>query len=67
MLNIIVIVFSAMGLVGFGGLAWTYVISMTYDQALLDLYIIFLSGVGLGACFISLWEAITREWIERRY
>lgn len=67
MLNIIILVFSAMGIVAFGGLAWTYVISMAYDHAFLDLYVVFASGVGVGACFIALWEAITREWTERRY
>jgi len=65
MLNIIVIVATAMGIVAFGGLAFSYVKFMAYDYALLNLYIVFASGVGLGVCTIGLWNALVEEWFNR--
>ena len=63
MLNIIILVFSAMGLVAFGGVAYSYASYMAYDyQALLDLYVLFASGVGIGVCFMALWESLVWEW-----
>lgn len=68
MLNIIVIVFSAMVLVASFGLAFWYGSSMAYDyQALLDLYVLFGSGVGMGASIITLFDAIVREYEWRNY
>jgi hypothetical protein len=67
MLNIIILVFSAMGIVAFGGLAYSYASYMAYDyQALFDLYVLFASGVGIGVCFMALWDSLVWEWIERR-
>jgi len=66
MLNIIVIVATAMGTVAFGGLAFSYVKFMAYDYALLNLYILFASGVGVGVCFISLWNSLVNEYIYRK-
>ncbi len=65
MLNIIVIVATAMGIVAFGGLAFSYVKFMAYDYALLNLYIVFASGVGLGVCTIGLWDSLLVEWFNR--
>ena len=65
MLNIIVIVATAMGIVVFGGLAFSYIKFMAYDYALLNLYIVFASGVGLGVCTIGLWNALVEEWLDR--
>lgn len=68
MLNIIVIVFSAMVLVASFGLAYSYGSYMAYDyQALLDLYVLFGSGVGMGASIITLFDAIVREYEWRNY
>tara|TARA_R100000781_G_scaffold42574_1_gene29248 strand:+ start:806 stop:1012 length:207 start_codon:yes stop_codon:yes gene_type:complete len=65
MLNIIVIVATAMGIVAFGGLAFSYIKFMAYDYALLNLYIVFASGVGLGVCTIGLWDSLLVEWFNR--
>ena len=65
MLNIIVIVATAMGIVAFGGLEFSYIKFMAYDYALLNLYIVFASGVGLGVCTIGLWNALVEEWLDR--
>ena len=65
MLNIIVIVATAMGIVAFGGLAFSYIKFMAYDYALLNLYIVFASGVGLGVCTIGLWNSLVEEWLDR--
>ena len=65
MLNIIVLVATAMGIVAFGGLGFTYTQYLIYDNALLDLYILFASGVGVGVCAIGLWNAIVDELIYR--
>tara|TARA_B100001250_G_C19571138_1_gene687682 strand:+ start:575 stop:781 length:207 start_codon:yes stop_codon:yes gene_type:complete len=65
MLNIIVIVATAMGIVAFGGLAFSYIKFMAYDYALLNLYIVFASGVGLGVCTIGLCDSLLVEWFNR--
>ena len=66
MLNIIIIVATAMGLVAFGGLGYTYAVYLHFENSLLDLYILFASGVGVGVCAIGLWNAIIDELIYRR-
>ena len=66
MLNIIVIVATAMGIVAFGGLGYTYGIHVAYDVGGLDVYMLFASGVGVGVCAIGLWNAIIDELIYRR-
>ena len=66
MLNIIVIVATAMGLVAFGGLGYSYASFMAYDYALFNLYILFASGVGVGVCFITLWNTVLDEYYYRQ-
>ena len=63
MLNIIVLVATAMGIVAFGGLGYTYGIHVAYDVGGLDVYMLFASGVGVGVCAIGLWNAIIEELI----
>ncbi len=53
MLNIIVLVATAMGIVAFGGLGYTYGIHVAYDVGGLDVYMLFASGVGVGVCAIG--------------
>ena len=65
MLNIIVLVATAMGIVAFGGLGYTYGIHVAYDVGGLDVYMLFASGVGVGVCAIGLWNAIIDELIYR--
>ena len=65
MLNIIVLVATAMGIVAFGGLGYTYGIHVAYDVGGLDVYMLFASGVGVGVCAIGLWNAIIEELIYR--
>jgi|TARA_R110000782_G_scaffold49283_1_gene107415 hypothetical protein len=65
MLNIIVLVATAMGIVAFGGLGYTYGIHVAYDVGGLDVYMLFASGVGVGVCAIGLWNAIVDELIYR--
>ena len=64
MLNLFVLVATAMGIVAFGGLGYTYAIHVAYDVGGLDVYILFISGVGV--CAIGLWNAIIDELIYRR-
>tara|TARA_R110002020_G_scaffold86835_1_gene214378 strand:- start:680 stop:880 length:201 start_codon:yes stop_codon:yes gene_type:complete len=65
MLNIIVIVATAMGIVAFTGLAFQYTLYLMYENALLDLYILFASGVGLGVCLIGLYNALLEAYYDR--
>ena len=65
MLNIIVLVATAMGIVAFGGLGYTYGIHVAYDVGGLDVYMLFASGVGVGVCAIGLRNAIIEELIYR--
>jgi|TARA_R100000234_G_scaffold15337_1_gene8383 hypothetical protein len=66
MLNLFVLVATAMGIVAFGGLGYTYTVYLHFENSLLDLYILFASGVGVGVCAIGLWNAIIDELIYRR-
>jgi len=65
MLNIIVIVATAMGIVAFGGLGYTYGIHVAYDVGGLDVYMLFASGVGLGVCLIGLYNALLEAHYDR--
>ena len=65
MLNIIVIVATAMGIVAFTGLAYQYALHLSYDVAGFDLYILFASGVGLGVCLIGLYNALLDALYDR--
>ena len=65
MLNLFVLVATAMGIVAFSGLGYTYAIHVAYDVGGLDVYILFVSGVGVGVCAIGLWNAIIDELIYR--
>ena len=64
-LAIIVIVATAMGIVAFTGLAYQYALHLAYEVAILDLYILFASGVGLGVCLIGLYNAILEAHYDR--
>tara|TARA_R100000458_G_scaffold51894_1_gene53044 strand:+ start:387 stop:587 length:201 start_codon:yes stop_codon:yes gene_type:complete len=66
MLNIIIIVATAMGIVAFGGLGYSYVSFMAYDYDLFNLYTLFASGMGFGVCIISLWNAVVEEYLYRQ-
>ena len=66
MLNLFVLVATAMGIVAFGGLGYPYTVFLHFENSLLDLYILFASGVGVGVCAIGLWNAIIDELIYRR-
>ena len=65
MLNIIIIVATAMGLVAFGGLGYTYAVYLHFENSLLDLYILFASGVGVGVCTLGLWNSVAMECLNR--
>ena len=65
MLNIIVIVATAMGLVAFGGLGYTWMQYLRWEYGMFDLLVLFASGVGVGACWIELWHALVSEYIDR--
>jgi len=65
MLNIIVLVATAMGIVAFGGLGYTYGIHVAYDVGGLDVYMLFASGVGLGVCLIGLYNALLEAHYDR--
>ena len=65
MLNIIVIVATAMGIVAFGWLASSSAHFINGYVALLPIYTLFASGVGFGICIIALWNALVEEWFDR--
>ena len=65
MLNIIIIVATAMGLVAFGGLGYTYGLHIAYDVGGVDVYILFASGVGVGVCTLGLWNSVAMEFLNR--
>jgi|TARA_R100000900_G_scaffold12104_1_gene10537 hypothetical protein len=65
MLNIIIIVATAMGLVAFGGLGYTYGLHIAYDVGGMDVYILFASGVGVGVCTLGLWNSVVTECLNR--
>ena len=65
MLNIIIIVATAMGLVAFGGMGYSYALYLNYENALLDLYVLFASGVGVGVCTLGLWNSVAMEFLNR--
>ena len=64
MLNMIVIVVTAMGLVAFGGLGYTWMQYLRWENGMFDLLVLFATGVGVGACWIALWNALVSEYLE---
>ena len=54
MLNLFVLVATAMGIVAFGALGYVYAIHVAYDVG------------GLDVCAVGLWNAIIDELIYRR-
>ena len=65
MLNLFVLVATAMGIVAFGGLGYTYTVYLHFENSLLDLYILFASGVGVGVCTLGLWNSVAMECLNR--
>jgi len=66
MINAIVLVTTSMGLVAFGGLGYMSMYDAVYTEyaAWVDVYLIFISGVGLGVCMIGLWNSITEVYLD---
>lgn len=67
MINTIVLVITSMGLVAFGGLGYMYGLHIAYDVGGLDVYMLFVSGVGVGVCTIGLWNALGEVYLDYRY
>ena len=66
MINTIILVTTSMGLVAFGGLGYMSMYDTVYTQydAWVDVYLIFISGVGLGVCMIGLLNSITEVYLD---
>ena len=66
MINAIVLETTSMGLVAFGGLGYMSMYDAVYTQyaTWLNVYLIFISGVGLGVCMIGLWNSITEVYLD---
>ena len=68
MFNTIIIVATSMGIVAFSGIGYNFMFNTVNGvggyASWFDVYIIFVSGVGLGVCILGLYDQIVYEYFE---